>query len=266
MFRYLISKEFWFTMLILVVIGLVGFFGFFYVFLPIYTKHDEWAQVPELANLNVDEAEAALKALGLGYEVSDSVYLPGVPKLSVVSHEPPALSKVKPGRKIYLTINKANPPLVKFPEIKNVSNYQAKLTLESWGLGISNIQYEPYEFRHVVIRAELENEELEAGELIPVGTRVVLFVGMGLGHAKLEIPNLLGMTYESSVSQLHALGLNIGSIRHKPEAEETPGTIIRQNPPYIPGDSVNVGSAVDLFISGPEPEEAVEGLQEDEIK
>ena len=47
-------------------------------------------------------------------------------------------------------------------------------------------------------------------------------------------------------------------------AEEEKGTVIKQYPRYLPGDSLNLGSTVDLTIAGPEPEEAIEGLIREE--
>ena len=258
MLAYLKSKEFWLTLLGLILFGVLSFVLLFYVFLPGYTMHAESVLVPELNKLTLTQVEEKLNDLDLEFEVTDSVYLVGMEPRSVVSQDPGPHSKVKPGRKIYLTVNKVVPPLVKFPNVLHVSNYQAKLRLDSWGLSIKDIIYIPNELRNVVLKAEIDGKEIKVGQMIPVGTRVNLIVGKGLGSQYVELPDLVGLPYQSAISKLHELGLNIGGLRFKPESKEEEGMILQQRPEFMEGDSVNLGTTFDLFISGPEPAETFE--------
>ncbi|MCB9230208.1 MAG: PASTA domain-containing protein [Bacteroidia bacterium] len=262
MWRYIKSKEFWLTLVGIVVFGVAAFFFVFLVLLPAYTRHGDSQIVPEVTKLHLDDAAGVLDDEGLEYEISDSVFMPGMSPLMVVSQDPGGLSKVKPGRKIYLTVNKKVPPKVKFPDVLFVSNYQAKLRLDSWGLGIKNIIYKPHELRNVVLGVEINGKEVKKGEEIAKGTLVDLIVGKGLGSQKMALPDLVGMTYQMAISTLHEYGFNIGSLRFKEDSPEEHGLIIQQNPKYFPGDSVKMGTSIDLFISGPEPDEAIEGLEQ----
>lgn len=260
MWQYLKSREFWITLIIILVLTVGGFFALFYLFLPSYTQHNESVIVPEVTKLPLDEAIDLLEAEGLRYEIADSSYKPGFKPLGIIRQDPGAMKKVKPNRRIYLTVNKKVPPVVKFPDIRFVSNYQAKLRLESWGLSIDSIKYVAYPYRNVVVHAELEGEKLEEGAELPVGTRVVLVVGRGKGSSLVETPKLTGLSYENAISVIHETGLNIGSLRFQKDAPEEKGQVIKQYPKYLPGDSLNLGSSVDLIIAGPEPEQAIEGL------
>lgn len=260
MLRYFKTWEFWITLLVLLLLTVGGFFALFYAFLPIYTRHNDSVVVPDLSGLNVEEAKTALEDAGLRYEIADSAFIAGYEPLEIIRQDPAGLKTVKPERRIYLTVNRQVPPRVKFPEVRNVSNYQAKLRLESWGLSIDTIRYIPSEFRNLVMFAEFEGEKLKTGSEIPVGTRVTLVVGKGKGTQRVGIPKLEGMPYDNAISVLHELGLNVGSLRFRKDAEEPKGTVIKQYPRYTVLDSLTLGESVDLEIAGKRPEEGVEGV------
>lgn len=217
----------------------------------------------------MDEGEDKLDAAELKFEVRDSAYHPDIPALTIVDQDPPPLSKVKPGRRIFVKVNRKVPPMTTFPteHVINVSNYQAKMTLERFKLTVDSIKYVPHDFRNVVLEVRYQGKELKGGERLPERSRVVLVVGKGLGRQRVGVPDLVGLSYTSAISILHEVGLNIGNLRFNEDAEEDDGTIYRQNPPYSIVDSLRLGEPVDLFIAGKEPSEALElPVSEDEIQ
>ena len=258
MLRYFKSKEFWFTLGGLVLFAVLVFVGLFYLFLPGYTKHGQSVVVPEVDGGSLEEAIEILEGAGLGVEIADSIFIAELEPNMVISQDPSGNSEVKPGRRIYLTVNKKVPPKVKVPDIFNVSTYQAKLLLDGAGLKIRKINYIPDEFKNLVRYAEFKGDKIEEGDTLPKFSEIHLFVGKGLGAQRIPNPDLVGMHYEEAVSTLHRVGLNIGPVKFDPKATESKGTIIRQSPKYYPEDSIVVGSAMTLFIAGPEPEEPLE--------
>lgn len=260
MLRYFKSREFW-----LIILGFIAFGGlvyavFFYLFLPSYTNYNESVVVPIVSEGNLEEAIVKLEAKGLRYEVADSIYVSNLAPAAVISQDPPANSDVKPGRKIYLTVNKKVPPMVKIPGVFNVSTYQAKLLLDGAGLRIKKIEYIPDEFKNLVRYGEYKGKRVKAGDTLPKFSELVLFVGRGLGSQRIEIPDLVGLHYLEAISLLHKVGLNIGPVRFDPTAAETKGTVIRQDPRYYPEDSIILGRTITMFIAGPEPEEGIEDM------
>lgn len=260
MLRYLKSREFWLIILGFISFGALVYLVFFYLFLPSYTKHNESVVVPTVSEGDLDQAIEKLVAGGLRYEVADSIYVSNLPPSAVIAQDPPANSDVKPGRKIYLTVNKRVPPMVRIPKVFNVSTYQAKLLLDGAGLRIKKIEYIPYEFKNLVRYGEYRGKRVKEGDTLPKFSELVLFVGRGLGSQRVEIPDLVGLNYLEAISQLHKIGLNIGPVRFDPGAVEEKGTVIRQEPNYYPGDSMILGKTVTMFIAGPEPEEGIEDM------
>lgn len=264
MWEYLKSREFWLTILGLIVLAVLMYVLLFLVFLPSYTRHGEFVQVPDVASekMSIEEARQIIEAEGLQVVVAESLYIAGMEPRAVISQDPVGYRDVKPGRKIYLTVNKVNPPMVRFPDILNVSNYQAKLRLESWNLRIGDIEYRPHPYRNLVLGAKVKGKKIAAGDSIPVGTAIDLIVGQGKGSTNIEMPKLVGLPYQNAISVMHQLGLNIGSIKFDPESDEPDGLVINQYPKFIPNDSIRLGEQISLFISGEQPDETIEGLLE----
>lgn len=260
MWAYLKSKEFWLTIAGLIVLFFVFFFGFFEVFLPMYTQNGKQVVVPKVKDFELETSIAKIDSAGLNYVIVDSLYVPNLSPNAVIAQDPSSMSRVKPGRKIYLTVNKRKPPMVRMPDILNVSNYQAKLRLESWNLTINKITFIPHEYRNLVLKAKYKGNYINPGDSLPVGSRIDLIVGKGKGTQRVEIPDLVGLSYQEAISIMHGLGLNIGAAGFDDASDEEDGTVITQSPRYLRGDSVNLGQEINLIISGPEPDVSIEGI------
>jgi len=260
MLRYLKSREFWLIMLGLVALTVIGYLVFFKLFLPSYTNYGESVLVPDVTEGSLSEAIEDLEAKELRYEIADSIYVSSLAPEAVISQDPAGQSEVKPGRRIYLTVNKRVPPMVRIPEIYNVSTYQAKLMLDGAGLRIKKINYIPDEFKNLVRYGEHKGKRVKEGDTLPKFSELILFAGRGLGSQKVGVPDLVGLNYLEAISMLHKLGLNIGPVRFDPKAPESKGTVIRQDPRYFVSDSLTLGQTVTMFIAGPEPEEGIEDM------
>jgi beta-lactam-binding protein with PASTA domain len=265
MFGFLKSRKFWFTLGGVVAACVLLFVLFFYLFLPSYTRHGKSVTVPDLTKLKLDEAIAALEEAGLQHEVADSVFQANREPLDIVSQEPPATSKVKPGRKIYLVVNKTVPPMVKFPEgVTGVSNYQAKLRLESWNLQVKDFEFKPSPYRNLVLEAKHKGRTVKPGELLPVGSQIVLIVGQGEGDELVPVPDLVGKPYEEALDLVSRLGLNLGSqVWEVGGGGREHGIVFKQSPAYSLEDSVRLGSEMLIWISGEQPAETQENIDTD---
>src|SRR4051794_798214 len=95
-----------------VAIGIIVLLGvlYFYAYLPNVTNHGETITVPNIEGKNIEEVEAFLAKHDLRYEVNDSSYSDKYPPLAVLKQYPSAGAKVKENRKIYVSVNRINPP------------------------------------------------------------------------------------------------------------------------------------------------------------
>ena len=137
------------------------------LFLRINTRHGDFIVVPDLIGKNIQEFESVLNELDLQYIISDSGnYNPDFKINSVLDQLPKANSKVKQGRKIYLTLNASDYEMVEIPKITRITVRQAKKTIESLGFIFGEIEYIDDIARDEVISISHDGIELSEGDFL----------------------------------------------------------------------------------------------------
>ena len=111
--------------------------------LKIYTRHNEELSVPDLRGLTLEEARVKAESDQLQIVVFDSVFLTDFERGTVAEHHPKAGFKVKRNRKIFLTMNAMNPERAPMPDLISLTFRQATARLESIGLRVGEVSYEP---------------------------------------------------------------------------------------------------------------------------
>jgi beta-lactam-binding protein with PASTA domain len=249
-FRAETNRDIFLHLLIAIVAGAVLIVGFFNVYLPYITNHGETITVPNLQGMHIDQLEDFLSDRDLAFQVDDSTYNPGAQPYLVFQQYPLPGSKVKQGRKIYLSINSKNPPLVKMPNLKGRSFLNAQRELEGFGLLLGEIKYIPDLQLNAVLDQTQNGRELKEGELIPKGSKVDLVVGDGLSNQELDVPDLVGMPLDEAITLLQGSNLQKGSVITEAAEGSASGQVIRQKPE--PGKKIREGDVVDIWISGNE--------------
>jgi beta-lactam-binding protein with PASTA domain len=227
------------------------FFGllasFFYFYLPSATKHGESITVPKLTGMTVEELEEFLSSRNLRYQINDSTYVSGVKPHTVLSQHPLEGSKVKDGRKIYISVSAVNPPKVKMPNLIDLSLKSAEMMLKGYDLVLAGTQYVPSPYSNVVIDQLVEGKHIEHGTPVAKGTKVTLLIGNGTGTEEKEVPELIGMPLDEARVLLAGIGLTI-SEKSDPESPEPDGTVTRQKP--AAGEKLKSGEIVDVWVAG----------------
>jgi len=229
-----------------VVILLAAFFSLRY-----YTKHGQGLNVPTLKGLAFTQAVSKLEELGLRYEV-DSVYVQDSPPGIVIDQDPEAETFVKDNRTIYLTVNVALAPNVKFPDVEFKSLREAQALIESFGLKLGDTTYKPDVSRDVVLQALFGGQPVAAGTSMPKGSRIDLVLGDGKGSEEVDIPSLLGLTRDEALFALrNGAMLNLGMVSYEGDVTDSAtAVVIRQDP--MPTDSitkVKIGTPVNITLS-----------------
>jgi beta-lactam-binding protein with PASTA domain len=163
--------------LVLVLILFLSF-TFFYKVLPYVTNQNRVITVPDLRGMKNTEAVRFLEARQLQYEFGDSVFRVNADPLVVLDQYPKANSKVKVYRKIKLSLNATIPPLIAYPDLNGYTYQVAKQQLESLGLSVEKLTYQPDIALNAVLESRLANKKLLPGQPISKGTAVELIVGM----------------------------------------------------------------------------------------
>lgn len=219
---------------------------YFYAYLPNTTNHGETITVPNVEGLAINELERFLVNRNLRYEISDSSYSAEYPPLTVLKQFPHAGSKVKEGRKIFISINRADPPTVPIPNLIDGSVVNADAVLRSNELKRGRIELVSGPF-NIVKEMKYKGSELKAGDRVPKGAIIDLVVMDGGTGGKLEIPSFIDLPYDETEFMISGWNLNVGEIILV--GDTTGGVVLKQNPE--PGENIKVGDAVDLWIGKP---------------
>ena len=221
---------------------------FFYIYLPNTTNHGDAVKVPDLMGLPSEKLDSLVAANDLRFEVGDSSYSDEFKPLAVIRQFPHAGSIVKPGRKIFVSINRVNPPTVPLPAVVDLSLINAIATLKSNELKPGKIFYRASPFPDLVLEMWLNGAKVEPETRVPKGTVVDLVVGDGAGPMDMVAKSVIGYTLDEARAILSASDLHLGNITI-PNDVDTIGVVVfvlKQMPQ--PGDSVRVGDPINLWL------------------
>ncbi|SMD32022.1 PASTA domain, binds beta-lactams [Reichenbachiella faecimaris] len=237
----------------------------FYVYLPFTTNHGESMTVPNLEGILLEDLDEFLEERDLRFEVEpDSGYSPKFPPLAVLKQFPLANAKVKEGRKIYITLNASQPPVVKMPSLIQRSLKNAQLELRSLGLLLGEIRYRPDFALNTILGQYYNGKKIKVGDEIPKGSKIDFEVGDGLGNQTFQMLNLTDMVLDEAVFVMRGYGLKLGDVFYEEEGkivkekdgtdgevlieriEARPGRVFKHSPNAK--NTVKIGQEIDLWI------------------
>lgn len=256
MFKFITNKPLWINVLVVIVLTLLLVLLFFGS-LDYLTKHGQYQKVPSVVGKNVDEARKILENKGLEVEIQDSLYIDTIPKLAVIKQSPGSDATVKVNRTIYLTINRAQPPLVEMPNLVGFSIRNAQMYLENLGLHLGDTSFRPDIAKNAVLEQLYNGQPIKSGTKIFMGSTISFVLGNGVGTFEMGVPDLLGKRYTQAKSLLRSLNLNFTPV-FDPDVSDTPGSYVtRQNPQKYTqsanGDKrynrIKPGQTIDIWLS-----------------
>jgi eukaryotic-like serine/threonine-protein kinase len=219
----------------------------------IYTRHGQAFPVPDLFGMTEDQYTKALHHVGLDFKVVDSTYNDQVVAGGVVDQIPDAGHNVKRKRLVYLTLNAQSPGKIAIPRLTDISYRQAIVQIESAGLIMGKILYEPSEFMSLVLKARINGKEVQEGEIVNKGSVIDLVLGSGENAGMENLPNLLGMTLSAAHAIINNTTFNLGDVFFDEtvltSTDSLSARIYRQNPDPDFSFQTATGSSVALWLT-----------------
>ena len=215
--------------------------------LDLYTLHGRMILVPDLENLQAEEAKDMLSDKDLRWFVNDSIFDNTREKGSVALQDPAPGTEVKRNRTVYLTTVAVLPEKVPMPDLIDLSRRQAVAMLETHGLAVGRIEYRPDIARNAVLEQKYNEGAIEPGSPIAKGTAINLVLGEGLGENIAIVPFIVGMTPEEAARTLISASLNMGTEVFMGDSTENPRVYIQEPDPLDEPAYLQAGSAVDVF-------------------
>lgn len=223
-------------------------------FLNLYTRHGSSQPVPDFVGVSLDEAYELAEEHNLRIEISDSVFHQVLPPGSVIDQNPRPEVNVKKDRKIFLVINYLNPKKVDSPNVVGYSLRQGKAVLETRGLAVGKLTYEPDIATNNILEQRYNGRTLPANAPLVVGSEVDLVLGLNSeDDEKTSIPSLIGLTGVNARSRLAEYSLNMGK-RHydssvRSLSDSISALVYKQSPGATRARGSSLGTRVDIYLT-----------------
>lgn len=182
--------------------------------MQIGTRHSARCTVPDYSGVHINEALKTARKSDLKILINDSLFVPAYDGGVILDQLPEGGTEVKPGRTVYVTINSFQEKMVPVPFVAGYSLRQAKNMLETGGLEIEKLVYEPDLATNYVLaeyckgRPVLEHTRMTT----EFGTGITLHVGMHGGMGYTIVPMTVGLSLKDAKSRLWESGLNVDKI------------------------------------------------------
>ena len=144
------------------------------------TNHGQEYELPDFTGMDNEQIKNFQNEENIynyTFVINDSVFVPDKKGGVVLSQDPPPGSKVKKGRKIYLSVVAMSMPNVEMPNLVDLSLRQAENMLKSNDLQLGQVIYKASKFPNAVLEQRYKGRIVEAGTLIPYQSKVTLIVG-----------------------------------------------------------------------------------------
>jgi eukaryotic-like serine/threonine-protein kinase len=230
----------WVALVIALVVGLAAFGGWWLAAGPGKT-----VPTPDLLGLSTSQAQSALAAAGLTFELAEEVFSEEIPADVVVSTDPAPGDGVREAGSVAATISKG-PERYQVPDVQGLTPEAATAAINAANLAAGG---RVEGFSDDIPAGSVSGTDPKIGESLKPLTPVDLVVSKG--PKPVVIANVVGKRAPASKTTLESAGLVVTSSTKFSE-KVADGRVISVSP--AAGTKVDSGSSVALVISkGPPP-------------
>jgi len=213
------------------------------IVMPLYVHLGNEIEMPDVIEMNVEEARTELSKQGFQVFVQDSLYDADHPVGTVIEQNPYPYATVKEGRRVYLTISIGEKPII-MPKLFGVSPREAELILETFNLKLNS---KSYVFSDIYHEGTVMGQSYPPGQPIKAGSKIDITISLGRLKEDMRIPDLVGKSLHEAKESLKALRLNVGEIAFEERDNILPETVLKQSPK--PGEIFKAGDVINLIVS-----------------
>jgi eukaryotic-like serine/threonine-protein kinase len=251
--QFFLSRKFWLNLFIALVLMGIMLIALIQL-LQVYTRQGKELVVPDFTGNTLPLIESVGYDDLFSFIVVDSVYdetrFPG----SVIMQNPIPETKVKKGRRIYLTVVASTPEMVTMPDLRDLTLRQALNVLEMHKLKAGKLIYQPSFDKNAVLAQFYLDDTIAPGDTVVKGTLIDLIVGSGERKYGIPIPFLIGKTREEAILDLNMASFNLGVEFYMDTVPEGQMRVYLQEPmwnselPFYPGDSIHLWYRSDQLV------------------
>ena len=222
-----------------ILIAIILIFNF--ILLPMYVSGSE-IYVPNVVGMTEEEAIETLEDADFNPQLIDTSFGVSLPPGRIFLQKPESGKLVKEGRAIYLFIS-GGEQIISLPLLKGKSVRDARFALERIGLKLGSIE----ELASTHPKDMVFDQQFAEGTTLKKGQSVGITVSIGKGVGNIVVPDLIGKSLSEAQRILSDSTLIVGKVNYQISSSSLPNTVLDQYP--APGNKLNSGSSVDLFIT-----------------
>lgn len=211
-----------------------------YLLMPLYTRKWQKVNVPDVTRYSQRVAAKMLKNNGLQLVVKEEKFDINYPPGYVLFQNPEPGSRVKRGRRIYLTVGKGY-RTIEMPRLISEPLRDALFILTKNQLVVGKIDSNYSLKSPGVVFAQ----SVSPGELVPVETKIDLHVSLGTDPEKILVPELIGKSREDALIEINLTGLVLGGYEYQFTDKILPNTVLGQ----IPAQGTHVTKHDTVFLT-----------------
>lgn len=238
-----------------------------------YTKHGESVQVNDFTGMNISDARKLAKDKDFRFEVIDSAWFEGKPGGLIISQTPKPLSRVKEGRKIYVSVTQSQPELVRLPQLDESSydydRYAGKLARRNIKSRVSERVFDRKQAENTILYLihngkKVTENDIKRGYEVPMGSSLEFVVTERLSN-EMEVPNLVCMTYTAAEFLVSTSNLNVGEVfEDETVTDRSTAFVYKQDPPFQASNFIQMGAQISLWLTQAQPENCGAGNTTDD--
>ncbi len=206
--------------------SILGIFFFDRVMVPFIIGSGKAFPIPNIVALSYEDARQITDRERFRLKVVREEFSSTVPENRILAQIPKAGSLAKKGRMIRVVVSKGGVRSI-VPEIRGLVLRQAEISIEQMSLRIGE---KTEVFDDSISEGKIISTEPAAGDTVPAGTEIRLYISKGSAEQMIEVPNLVGMKAQDAKITLERLGLVYDfQIRRIPSLSN--GEVYKQSPP-----------------------------------
>lgn len=222
------------------------------IIMPLYVQLGDETELPDVIEMNVQEAKKVLNEKGFLVVIKDSLFDAHHQVGTVIEQNPYPYAIVKEGRRVYLTVSIGDKPII-MPNLFGVSPREAELILETHDLklGSKNFVYSDRYHEGTVM-----GQSYPQGQEIRLGSGIDIIISLGQLSVEKIVPDLIGKSLHEARERLRAVKLRIGEIIWDERDNILPETVISQSLPA--GSKFEEENTITLTVSKEKNPESVQ--------
>lgn len=235
-----------------------------------FTNHGESVEVDDFTRMHLSDAKRQGRAKDFEFEVLDSIFQDGQPSGIIINQNPKPLSRVKEGRKIYVTVT-GDPSPVRLPNLVESSydfdRYAKRIaTLYSIKSRVKERTYDKRQAENTILYLyhngkKITENDIKAGYFVLPGDMLEFVVTERLSN-ELEAPDLVCMNFTAAEFLVSSSNLNIGEVNDDGAvSDRTTAYVYRQEP--AAGEIIQMGAQISVWITQTLPVQCAEGNNDD---